>query len=221
MLLCLLMPLTIARLIPHNKPLFKPFILMLCPAGDAQHMGRNIGNTFEHSIALKWTYALKEIITKNNDNITVIITHTAGESIDQLQLASFANRVAPDLFLKIGWYEQTDAIPSFFLYHFSYDDTFIKAVAQDTLYTYDQAHLFSYNASKSYAQQLYQFLALQNTQKSYILHQPYQLPFKPLIGITCPALACEIGIKESSDWQLYVEPIAQALECIITEQGYS
>ena len=215
------MPLIIARLTTHNKSLSKPFILMLCPAGDTQHMGRNIGNTFEHSIALKWAHALKEIITNNNENCTVIITHTAGESTDQLQLASFANRVAPDLFLKIGWYEQINATPSLYLYHFSYDDTFIKTGAQDTLYTYDQAHLFSYNTTKNYAQQLYQFLALQNTQKSYILHQPYQLPFKPLMGITCPAIACEIGIKESSDWQLYVEPIAKALECIITKQGYS
>lgn len=216
--LCLVVPFIIARVINPEDPIKKPFVLMLCPAGDAQHMGRNISNSFEHSLALKWVNTLKERLSDHGENLTIIITHNVGESVDHLQLATFANRVAPDLFLRVGFYEQHDGPSTWYLYHFSYGDTFITTFDQNKLYPYDQAHLFAYKATKNYAQQMYHLLTALNTKKSCIIHQPYQLPFKPLIGITSPAIAFEIGIKEVSDWHISVEPVARALEHIIAQQ---
>lgn len=218
--LCLITSLIIARTLLY-EPEQKSFILMICPAGDAHHMGRTIGNTFEHSLALKWAHTLKAWFSHHTEKITIIITHDAGESPDQLQLATFANRVAPDLFLRIGFYEQNTGISALYLYHFSYGDTFIKTNSENQLFPYDQAHLFAYTNTKNYTQQFYHLLNTPTNKKLYKIHQPYQLPFKPLIGITCPALACEIGIQNTQDWQLYIEPIAQALEHIIAQQRHS
>ena len=43
------------------------------------------------------------------------------------------------------------------------------------------------------------------------VEQPLAIPHKPLLGITSPALALEIGIPESLAWKPLIDPLVNAL----------
>src|SRR5579872_3367872 len=76
--------------------------IMLDPAGDARETGRIIEDSLERAVTIQFAQQLRDVLTSQLPNSTVIITRTPGEELQPLQQANFANRLPVDLYLNIN-----------------------------------------------------------------------------------------------------------------------
>lgn len=192
---------------------------MIDPAGDAKHAGREIDDCFERGITLQCAEVVKKKCEKKYSNVRVVLTRFPGESLEPLQNASFANRLGIDCYISIHFYPETEPKPRLYLFYFMYHPTDIWQQPSDELILrpYDQAHLFSLQISKMWGYFMKFILEQDQYKKFFDIKGLFGIPFKPLIGVTSPALGIEIGLKYKNDWQKYVEPIVNSLEPIIKE----
>lgn len=200
--------------VPFFSKKYKPFIIMLDPAGDAKNTGRTIENYFERGITLQYAEQLKKIIETRYHNITVYLTRSPREVIAPLQNANYANRLKADLYISINFYQEKKIIPDLFLYQFSYDNDFLSTSKQLCFYPYDQAHLLNKDKTKHYASCIKQALT-EIASNKFNLIGVHKIPCKPLIGIISPAIVFEAGLKKVEDWNNYIEPMVYAIQSII------
>lgn len=196
----------------------KTITIMLDPAGDAQHIGRLLGDSLERAVTQQFVTALQERLENKYPHVRIVLTRQPGQTLQPLQNANFANRLHVDLYLSINFYQEHSQKPVLYLYNFSYNDDFITKKFDLAFCTYDQAHLQSYSTTTAYGAMVKEYL---DTQNKFAVKGLYKLPFKPLIGITSPALAFEAGLKHKEDWVYFVEPIAQSLDAIIKKMVQS
>lgn len=189
--------------------------IMFDPAGDAQHTGRKIDDTFERSVTLIFAQELKESLEKAYPSIQVVLTRNAGETVTSLQNANFANRLNVDLFLSINFYQETSVKPKAYLYNFSYNDDFITQKNELSFCRYDQAHLFNYPTTRQYGLIIKQEMESDPYKALFECIQLNKAPIKPCIGIKSPAIALEAGLHKADDWQLYIDPLTASLKPII------
>jgi len=191
------------------------FSLMLDPAGDAKNSGRILNDNFERGITLQFTESLKKILETAIPDLRVILTRFPGESIEPLQNANFANRLNVDLYVSIHFYQEKETKPHLYIYYVSYNDSFITKKYDLCLYPYDQAHRINGQKTHNLATTLKNGLSEKKYTRFYDLKGCFGLPFKPLIGIKAPAIAIEISLKKSTDWQACVQPIANSISKMI------
>lgn len=206
-------PSLVARYINTSQQ--NSFLIMLSPAGDAKQIGRTIGDSFERGIALQYAEQLKKIVEKQYPHVTIIVNRFPSDIVYPLQNASFANRLQVDFFISIHFYQTTEIKPHLHLYQFTYNDDFITPQATLSFYSYDQAHLFRKHLTDTYINYIQQSCKKDEHQKLFITNDIIKIPFKPLIGVVAPAIGIEMGIKNSFDWQQYIEPITQSIGTII------
>jgi N-acetylmuramoyl-L-alanine amidase len=196
------------------------FILMIDPAGDAKHAGREIDDYFERGIALQCAEKLKYAIEKEYPFVSVVLSRFPGESLEPLQNAHFANRLSVDLYISIHFYQNAEEKPALFIYQCAYNKvTDFWPRMHDTEYKlvpYDQIHISHTQQSKHYAEQM--ISVLQQYQQVFDIKGLFVFPFKPLIAINAPALAFEISLKTKNDWQSCIEPITKSLKSIILQK---
>ena len=196
-----------------------PFTIMLAPAGDARHPGREIHGTFERGVALQFAEKLKHALERKLP-VRVLLSNFSGETIAPLQNANFANRSGIDLYLSLHFYGQTDdERPQIFLYRFSYGDDFITKRPALSFERYDQAHLHSKETSQRWGSIIAHTFSEQPYQLLFHFNKFVALPFKPLIGITAPALGIEAGIKEQYNFDQYIAGLVTALGHIYQDQA--
>lgn len=189
--------------------------IMIDPAGDARYTGRKLEDNFERGVSLQIAEQLKRVIEQQFSHVKIISTRLPGQAATPLQYASFANRLNIDFYLSIHCYHEKETKPSLYVYQFSYGDTFITKQFDLALIPYNQAHLVNSSRTNVYGQLLRNALASDAYANIYITKGIYKIPFKPLIGITAPAIALEIGLKNNDDWRDYIDPIAASLAPII------
>lgn len=199
----------------------KPYTIMLEPAGDAKHTGREIDDSFERGITLQYAEKLKKQLETEFANIRVVLSRSPAEIIEPLQNAHFANRLGVDLYLSFHVYQEQEEKTKLYLYQFIYDpitDFWDYPTEGLQFIRYDQAHRAYAKISKMYGELV--IAALQENQylKLFEVKGFFAMPFKPLIGIKCPALGFEFGLKKKNDWLLLVEPIVDALKAIIEQE---
>ncbi len=192
------------------------FTLMLDPAGDAKHTGRKISDSLERGITLQFCEKLKQELETSYPQLRVVLTRFPGETVQPLQNANFANRLAVDCYVSIHFFQEQETKPQFFLYTFSYGNTFVTKISTLAFYPYDQAHLLNLEQTKKWSKQIENLLQSSAYKKMFQYKGMFNLPFRPLIGVKAPALAFEISLKDKSDWQLYIDPIMTSLKSIIT-----
>jgi len=201
-----------------TTPLYATFSIMLDPAGDAKHTGRQIGDSLERGISLQFAQELKKSLEQTYPNIRVILTRFPGETIFPLQNANFANRLDVDFYLSIHFYPETQTKPGMFLYYFSQNDEFITKMPDLFFCPYDQAHRINSTKTRNIAQTITTSLTNDTNKKLFAFHGIYGLPFRPLIGVKAPAVALEIGLKEKTEWKRYIQPITESLKAIIKNE---
>lgn len=189
--------------------------IMLDPAGDAKHTGRQIEDSLERGITLQFTEKLKNILENLYPNIRIILTRFPGETIYPLQNANFANRLDVDFYISIHFYAENETKPNIFMYYFSYGDEFVTKITDLCFYQYDNAHRINGSITRKYAHEITTVLTNDENIKLFNFHGPYGIPFKPLIGIKAPSIAIEIGLKEKNMWQNYIQPIAESIKKIV------
>jgi len=190
------------------------FSIMIDPSGDAKTTGRTIDDSFERGLTLQCAQKLKEVLERHN-NVRVILTRFAGETVEPLQNAHFANRLDVDLFVSLNFYTETAAKPTIYLYTFSYGNEPYTVPSDALFYNYDSAHWPYAQTTKTWAACIQQELQESRYHKLFDCKGVYKLPFKPLIGIKAPALGIEIGLKNSKDWHNCVDALVSSLEALI------
>lgn len=195
----------------------QPFTIMIDPSGDAKHTGRLIQNTLERGVSLQCAEALKKALLNEYKNLRIVFTRVPGETIKPLQNASFANRLDIDLYLSLYFYYEPQTPSHLYIYHYIAQPTTDSWHKPLNLYFYqaDQAHLINLATTKQYASTLVTNLKKTPANYAFKISNVHAIPFKPLLGIQAPAIALEIGIKQTNDWKKLIAPLTDALESII------
>lgn len=188
-------------------------IIMINPAGHATAVGRKLSEGYERAETLKFAEKLQEELL-NNYQVNAILTRSPGEQTSPLQIASFANRLSIDFFLSLHLYREKSAKPKMYLYQLVYNplvDFAHRTINPLAFVPLLQAHFKNIHTSQAIALQMQKTLTHEKYQKQFDLAEPSGIPLKPLVGITAPALALEIGINDDSQLISLVEPIVESL----------
>ncbi len=189
--------------------------IMLDPAGDACHPGRIIDDSFERGITLQFAEEFKKIVEERYPGLHVIFTRNAGETVEPLQHANFANRLNVDLYLNINFYNECSSKPTIYIYYFSDGNTLSVRHVDLSFYPCDQAYIFNNERTIRWSNQIKERLSHDTYTPHFKCKGPHGLCFKPLMGIKSPAVAFEFGIKKADDWHMYIEPLVKSLDPII------
>jgi hypothetical protein len=197
----------------------RPFTVMLDPAGDAQHAGRKIHDYFERGLTLQCAEHLKEALEKSAPHLRIILTRFPGETLQPRQNASFANRLEVDLYISIHFFEKKESNPHAFLFYFCTDpitDFWKNPSTELTFIPFHQGHKQAIEQSVEQATTLYNFLHT-NYKDYFSCNKPLGIPFKPLCGITAPAIGIECSLNTTQDWAHYVKPFSEGIIKIIEQ----
>lgn len=187
--------------------------IVLEPAGDAKYTGREIGDNFERAITLQLAEHIKKNIEKKSNTIRVFLSRIPGQIVEPLQNAHFANRLGVDLYISIHCFEEREEKQSLFLYYLLYNPItdFWNSAQHDLQFIpIDQIHKKHLTMTQTYSIQFYEFLK-RSYNNHFMIYKPIGIPFKPLIGLNCPAFALELSISSHYNWLIYAEPIAEGL----------
>jgi N-acetylmuramoyl-L-alanine amidase len=195
----------------------KELILILDPAGDAKQTGRAIGESFERGLTLQCAEKLKTLVEDRYPHVKIIITRLPGDIVYELQNASLANRLEADLFINLNFYLTTQAKPTLFIYQFSCKNDFASYQSGLALNTYDQAYKINKHTTDMLAKHMSQQLSQASYSSLFTVSSNHNVPIKPLMGVIAPSLALEIGLKNSSSWHLFIEPLATAIGGLIKQ----
>ena len=189
------------------------FTIMLDPSGDAQHTGRTINNTFERGISLQCAEQLKQKIIDAFPTTRVVLTRVPGETLQPLQNASFANRLNVDLYLSLYFYKEQETSQRVTLYYYLANTTdFWHQPNRLFFYPAQQAYLPNLHITKKLGSKFFSILKNPNSVPFFQATGLFGIPFKPLNGITAPALAIEIGLQNNTDWNYIIDPILTFIE---------
>jgi N-acetylmuramoyl-L-alanine amidase len=194
-------------------------ILIINPAGDAQNAGRTIDDYCERAITLHMAQALKTTLeARHGSLVRVLLTRSAGQTLEPLQNANYVNRLNADLFLSIHCYHELEAKPHLSLFQFCYQPVtdFWQQRADSLVCTpYIYAHRSMIHISKRYGTLMTQQLQQPFYQQTFECQSLMALPFKPLLGIQVPALGIECGLQDHNAWHAFIEPLADAVSNLI------
>jgi len=190
--------------IPHKAS----FTLVLDTATQ-RTKGRTIDDAFERALATQTAHLLKKNLTEVLP-ITIYIPRITQE-LEPFQHTTYTNKLGTNLVISLHFYHQNTPLPHCAIYYYMHNatiDFWQQRKSPLMLELYSNAYRQSINESFAYATQVYnQLLPTTNMLTCTVLG----IPYKPLKGITKPAIALEIGIKESADIQKVVPLIAQAI----------
>lgn len=189
---------------------------MLDPFGDAKHTGREINDTFERSITFACVQEIKEQLLQQIPGIQVVITRVAGDHVQPLQNAQFANRLCVDLYLSFGFYHEEKIPNSLAIYYYQQQpQDSLHTFNPLKLYTVDQAHLAYFNMSKEIAHRWMRLLMQKSVNPSFNFQGAFAVPCKPLFGVQAPALYIEAGLSKNDDFKYLLRPLVYCIKALM------
>lgn len=191
-----------------------PILVMIDPAGHAKNVGRRLVESYERGETFKFAEKLKDALSEKY-GVRSVLTRYPGEEIIELQNASFANRLQVDFYLSLNIYREESVKPKIFVYHLVYDPMvdLARRIIDNLLFIpIHQAHFKNIHRTKFLCNHMRSILFKPDYQKKFDFYGPYGIPFKPLIGVTAPAIGIELGISEEDKWQNLVEPLVESLK---------
>lgn len=182
------------------------FTLMIDPTGDGAYAGREIHDTFERGITLQCAQELKKQLADNFPHLRVVLTRTAGETIQPMHNALFSNRLQAQLYLRIGFYHEPDMPSHIALFYYCQDPTdFFQKINPLHFYHVNQAHLINLKLTKQFTTNFLHVLQKQSS--IFVPYGVFAIPFKPFVGIQAPAIYLEAGLHSTTDWKYMIKPI--------------
>jgi hypothetical protein len=189
----------------------KRLTVMLSPTGHSQNPGRKLHDGFERGATRQLAETLKKILEEEADS-RIILTHNAGETINQEQKASFANRLNVDLYISLTIYNNDTLTIHPYFYK---NERFSPSVDNRlTFYPIKKAYLKS---AKKVENLVRKKLFSPKYHSMFKIINPIGLPLKSLEGITAPAFEFEISIKNFSDILTYEHVLSDAIKEMINE----
>ena len=204
-------PIFLLAILLNSQLQAKPFLLMLDPSGDAKDTGRLIDGVFERSLTLACAQQLKQELENTIPALQVVLTREAGEALEPLQNAHFANRLDVDLFVRLQFFHEKTAQDTVTLYYFSWGDECAIRPGGIAFTRYDKAHLINMSITGIWAHYLEQSFACCGCKGVFTI------PCRPLIGITAPAICIEVGISSKQNWHTQAKNIGKALTDLINK----
>ena len=190
------------------------FTLMINPFGDAQCAGRIVDDSFERGLTLQFAEELQKKISQILP-IRVVLSRFAGETLENLQVANFSNRLQVDFFISIHFYK-SNFFPKLHIYYYS-KNNFEKQLATENLFScplflcpIEEVYRFNINNTKKIAELFFNNLNNTQSTKKWLTQKPLGIPFLPLKGIVAPSIALEIGLNKSDDWHKIIDYITEA-----------
>lgn len=188
--------------------------IMIDPAGDATTTGRVIDDLFERTITLHCAQRLKQKLEQNDPSTRVILTRHPGETVAPLQNASFANRCNVDLFISIHCYQESSATHHCGLAYCTYHPLAQQVHTTPKAPAHTPVHL-AYRGALSQSGHIVAAvngaLCAPEYRGRFVVDAPQAFPCAPLIGVTAPAFALELGLAHRDDWQIIIDAVAKAL----------
>lgn len=203
--------------IAYTQPtISKPITILLDPAGDAQHIGRVIDDSFERGLTLQLAESIKKNIEKSDNNVRIILTRIPGETLEPLQNVSFANRLNADFYVNINLYQEKFGGQKIFIYYLQYNesDLWPRKLEIPSFCSFEDAHLLNIKNTIESANYFYKTIK-DNYPNKFAYNKPLGIPIRPLVGIRIPAISLEISLNSKNDWSLLVEPLSYGLSKII------
>lgn len=197
----------------------RPFTIMISAAGDAQRVGRTIGDSFERGIALQCAEGIVKTLQEAFPSYRVLLAKAPGAGMDDLHGASFANRLDANMFISLHCFEQTAIQRTLDIYYFSLhplQDAYYKPDNELTLRSALQAYLPCYTLNKKLAYTFSHLIAQRADTTNLTIRTTLGLPFKPLLGLAVPAIACELGLQTKQDLQIVIPALCKVIQEIIT-----
>ncbi len=194
-------------------PSKKPLTIMISAAGDAQKVGRSIGDSFERGLALQCAEGVVKSIQEALPGCRVLLAKTPGTGMDDLQGASFANRYAADVLISIHCFYQPLPQRTLDVYYFSLNpvqDAYHKS-GKDLAFRSEQQAYLPYYASNKKLANLFSILTKNDSSGGLSMRATMGLPFKPLLGIAVPAIACELGLQTTKDLKTIIPTLSQVV----------
>ena len=195
-----------------------PPIIMLDPAGDAEHPGRSLEQHFERGLTLQYADYMHHALEQHMPHARIIVTRTAGDKVTPLQHANFANRLDNViLYLHCAFYKEQTPRPVIRIYRFSYHPQPVTYAHSLSFARYDHAYQQSEKTSEKLCTTLYNLLHEHSTIHPFFdVYPPCAFPHAALCGIARPALVVEIGLSHDNLWQQCADLVGQALSEIFT-----
>lgn len=189
-----------------------PITIMIDPIGDAKYTGHEIEDTFERSLTLQCAQKLKETIEQKFSNTQVFITRNAGDALQPLQNASYANKMNVDLYLCLSFYQE-ETIPGHIAIFYYLENIIDLQHKYNPFYFYhiSQGYLKNISDSKQIALTIASVFNQKNINPHFLCLGAFGIPCNPLFGIQPPSIYIEAGLQHKNDWAYLIEPIMQAL----------
>jgi hypothetical protein len=190
------------------------FTLMIHP-GDSQGQ-REIEEIPERALTFQCAQELKSAIEARMPEVRVLLTRAAGETIEPLQAASYANRLKVDLYLSLHFYSSKEKMNKLSVYHVLYNPgtDFWQTKDQDlSLCPYNKAYRIHLKKTYEWASKIVEHL--KKEEKLFLCQDLAGIPFKPLLGVTAPSIGIEMGLKKKSDYKALIPALVVALDIIM------
>lgn len=195
------------NLFSHQYP------ILLNSSGTNKSLGRNIFGDYERGITFKIAYALQKALIEKGI-FKVALAHKPGDDFIENSLISFVNRFSPDFYLSLHVYAEESTKPKITFYHLVYNplvDLYTTVNDELSFIPLHKTHLKNIPISSKIARTLASFFMTSPYDRYFECEGSMGIPFKPLRGIICPAVAIEIGLSSESDFKNLIEPLAIAI----------
>lgn len=196
----------------------KVVTIILDPAGQIDGQARLIDGVPERIITYQFAQELKRILESNNQYLRIIILKDTAKNAAPYERVSAANSTNSNLYIHIQAFSTPQRPYPVYVYHMLYNvtDTWSSREKSLSFMPIDNSHKQSIKNTIIYGKSL--CAGLIDIQKDNDIRciGLFGIPFRPLMGITAPALAIEMGFSHKDDYQKLVEPIAKSLEEIIS-----
>ncbi|MFH1643806.1 MAG: hypothetical protein ABIA74_01395 [bacterium] len=196
-------------------------LVMIDPAGHAKNVGRRLIESYERGETFKFAERLKDALSEKY-GIRSVLTRFPGEEIIDLQNASFANRLQVDFYISLHIYRQDNVKPKIYIYYLVYDpvvDLTKRTIDPLKFLPIQQAHFPGIGNTLFSCKKIKECFSQMDNQKKFDFYGPYGIPFKPLVGVTAPAIGLEVGIDQEDKWLNLVEPIVESLSFLCDNDG--
>jgi len=202
----------------------QPLIIVLDPAGDANHAGRSIDDVFERSITFRCAQELKKKLEALFPAITVYLTRFSGDAVEPLQNAVFANRLGADLYISLSCYKETTNTSHLSLITFNYEphydydmpaQSILKKPSQISLVPLHKAYREHLQETNAVAHALHDILNSPEYKNKIAVESLRAFPYKPLLGVNTVAIGIELGLTKKDDWHFIISAITQAFEKLL------
>jgi hypothetical protein len=199
-------------LITQAKTYDQPITIVLDPA--EKTTSRIIDVSTEYGVTLQLCLHLKKVLEYFHPSLKIIITTSVAEFTQPYKKASLANTLQADLFLNFSCFYKPEGRPLLTIYRYGLNDA-IDTLSLSCNYLsfipYQKAHLTAFSITQKYARESINFFNAQY-KKNFECTTLYACPLLPLKGIKVPALSFEMGLQNSNDWKLFVEPLVEYIK---------